>query len=118
MKAKAYTTGEAAYLLRQALGPYICGEWSHTLADMRINEESYIFGVRLTPSAMPTVKGRKRPVYSADSLRIFISEIWRIQSGTGLVKPSIPPQGIEIEFDPDDSRMWKHRKVAIIAAPH
>lgn len=118
MKAKAYTTGEAAYFLRQALGPHICGEWSHALADMRINDESSIFGVRLLPSAMLSVGGRQRPMYLIDTLRIFITEVWRLQSDSGLVKPNIPSQGVVIEFDPDDSRMWKHRKVAISAAPY
>lgn len=105
MKVTVYAPGEVAYILRQALGPL--REWSDCLADMRRGKTS-IDGICLLPVCRARDGRAWRPMYEADSIREFITEI-RAAHPEITTKP--PLRSFQLEMDPCDERAWFVRKL-------
>lgn len=112
-RAVAITTQEVALFLRRALGPHVCEEWSHALAEMRSDENTSVHGVRLLPAARTVINGKRRPVYSAEAVEEFVRELVRQIEHTGLIRPGAPVRLLEIEVDPDDERPWRNREAVL-----
>jgi len=99
--------GDVAYVLRQALGPHIRGEWSDCLADMRLGKTS-ISGLVLLPVCRAHDGKAYRPFYRWEDVAEFIRAVSKLRSDAAA---RVPLQFKTAELDLADGRHWKVRKI-------
>jgi hypothetical protein len=107
MKEKAISAGEAAYVLRRALGA--TRHWDGALEEMRRKEDAAYLGLRLEPFARMRCKGFSRPIYLLRDVAAFIL------AARELMMPLPNPSAIdafEIDVDPTLHCPWQARTVA------
>jgi hypothetical protein len=90
-------TGDVSHLLRQALGR-IRTNWSDFLADC-IRGKASISGITLQPVVRVRMPGDrcKRPRYTAESVRTFITDVLRVVPRPTATERAINLVPIEIE---------------------
>jgi hypothetical protein len=108
MKIKVLSAPEAAYLLRQKLGPIRA--WEFTLADMRRGRVESVHGATLLPTCMGKHEGAWRPMYAAADVVNFIKAV---QAAMPSTVRHAPYQVKTAHTDPTDIRPWYTRKLPV-----
>jgi hypothetical protein len=107
---KVLKGSEVSFMLRRELGPD--RDWEYLLADMRRDRNAY-HGLTLLPFGLVHDGRLSRPYYRLSDVEAFIAQAKSVNPSAAACKPI---QAVLVESNIADARLWKVKRLQVIAA--